>query len=120
MGNPSSLRTVMSQRSLMNASISVSSRPGLGVDAHRVAGQEQVGGVAVELGALMGSEGVLDRELVQTELAGELVQLLLRRAAEVDPHDGVGMLEVLGDVGDGEALGFEDARFGRPWSAPHP
>ena len=35
------------------------------------------------------------------------MELLLRRSAEVHPHDGVGLLEVLGDVGDGEALGLE-------------
>ena len=103
------MRTVISQRSLMNASISVSSRrAALDVDAHGVAGQEQVGGVAVELGALVGAERVLDGELVQAELAGELVELLLRRAAQVHPHDGVGVLEVLGDVGDREALGLEN------------
>ena len=67
-----------------------------------------MGGVAVELGALVGPERVLDGELVQAELAGELVELFLRGAAEVDPHHGVGLLQVLGDVGDREALGLED------------
>ena len=87
----------------MNASISVSSSvAGFGVDPHRVAGQEQVGRVVVELGALVGAEGVLDGELVQAELAGELVELRLRRAAEVDPHHRVGLLQVVGDVGDGK------------------
>ena len=80
----------------------------LGVDAHGVARQEQVGRVVVELGALVWAERVLDGELVQAELTGELVELLLRRAAEVDPHHRVGLLEVLGDVGDRESLALQD------------
>ena len=67
-----------------------------------------MGGVVVDLRALVGPERVLDRELVEAELAGELVQLLLRRTAEVDPHDRVGLLEILRDVGDGEVLRLED------------
>ena len=54
----------------------------------------------VELRSLVLAERVLDRQLVEPELVGELVQLLLGRAAEVDPDDGVGSLEVLGHVGD--------------------
>ncbi len=63
----------------------------------------------VDLGTLVGSERVLDGELVQAELVGELVQLLLGRSAEVHPHDGVGTLQVLGDVGDRKALRLEHA-----------
>ena len=81
---------------------------GLGVDPDRVAGQEQVGGVAVELRALVGPERVLDGELVEAELGGQLVELFLGGAAEVDPHHGVGLLEVIGHVGEREALGVED------------
>ena len=66
-------------------------------------------GVAVELRALVRAERVLDGELVQAELVGELVELLLRRTAQVHPHHRVGVLEVLGDVGDGKALGLESA-----------
>ena len=56
-----------------------------------MAGQEQVGGVAVELRALVGAERVLDGEFVQAELGGQLVELILGRATEVDPHHGVGL-----------------------------
>ena len=68
-----------------------------------------MGGVVVELRPLVLAERVLDGELVQAELAGELVELVLRRSAEVDPHDRVGLLEVVGDVGDREVLGLENA-----------
>ena len=111
----------MSQRSLMNASISVSSRLAfVGVDAHGVAGQEEVGGVAVELGALMGAEGVFDRELVQSELAGELVQLLLGRAAEVDPHRRCRALRGTRKRRRRGSPPLRGRRFGTPWSTPRP
>ena len=100
----------MSQRALMNASISVSSSAaGLGVDPHGVAGQEGVGGVVVELGPLVGLERVLDGQLVQAELVGQLVELVARRAAQVDPDHRVGPFEVVGDVGDREVLGLQHA-----------
>ena len=38
--------------------------PAVRIELHCVARQEPVGGVVVELGSLMGPEGVLDRELV--------------------------------------------------------
>ena len=53
-------------------------------------------------------QGVLDGELVQPELSGQLVQLFPRGTREVDPHDRVGIPQVLRDIGDGEALGLED------------
>jgi hypothetical protein len=84
------------------------------VHVHGVAGQEQVRGVAVELGTLMRSQGVFDSQLVQAELSGELVELQLRGGAQVHPHHGVGPLEVVGDLGDGEVLGLEDALAVRP------
>ena len=63
----------------------------------------------IELRALVRAERVLDRELVQAELGGELVELLLRRAAEVDPHHRVGLLEVVRHVGDGKVLRLQHA-----------
>ena len=48
-----------------------------------------MGGVVVELRSLVRPERILDGELVQPELVGELVELLLGRAAEVDPHHRV-------------------------------
>ena len=107
-GNRSSSRTVMSQRSLTNASISVSSSAPASVST-RTAWQdeEQVRGIAVELRALVRPESVLDGQLVQAELVGELVELRDRGAAEVHPHHGVRLSEVLRDVGDGEALGVK-------------
>jgi len=36
------------------------------------------------------------------------VQLVLGRAAHVDPHDGVVFGQVIGDVGNREVLGLDD------------
>ena len=69
----------------------------------------------VELRTLVRAERVLDGELVQSELLGEHVQLVLRRAAEVDPHDRVVLRQVLGDVRDGEVLGLEHAVAVHAW-----
>ena len=76
----------------------------LGVDADGVARQEQVGRVVVELGSLVLTKGVLDGELVDAELVGELDELLLAGGTEVDPHDGVDFGQVLGHLRHGEAL----------------
>ena len=67
----------------------------VGVHVDGLAGQEQVGGVAVELGALVWSQGVLHGELVQAELAGEGVELLLGGGAQVDPDHRVPLVQVL-------------------------
>ena len=79
----------------------------VGIDTNRVGGQEQVRLVVVELGSLMRAERVLDGQLVEAELVGELVELLLRRTAQVDPHHGVGFGEVVGHLCDREVLGLE-------------
>jgi len=63
-----------------------------------------VGRVPVELGALVRTKGIFDGELVQAQLGRELVELLLRGSAQVHPHDGVGLLEALRDIGEGEPL----------------
>ncbi len=57
----------------------------------------------------MRPERVFDGELVQAELTSELVELLLRGPAEVDPYHRVGFLKMLGDVGQGKPLGLENA-----------
>ena len=108
----------MSQRSLMNASISVSLELApVGVDAHGVAREEQVAGVVVELRPLVRSERVLDGQLVQAELGRQLVQLVVGRAAEVDPHDGVRLLEVLRDLRDGKPSASRTPfRYTRVWA----
>ena len=41
--------------------------------------------IAVQLGALMRSQGVFDGQLVRAELTGERVELLLGRGAQVHP-----------------------------------
>jgi hypothetical protein len=53
-------------------------------------------------------QGVLDGELVQPELGGQLVKLFLRRAGEIDPHDGLRIHEVFGHIGHREPLRLED------------
>src|SRR5215204_362886 len=45
--------------------------------------------VDLELGTLVGFDGVLDRELVQLELSPHGVELLLGRLVEADPYEGV-------------------------------
>ena len=68
-----------------------------------------MGGVVVELGPLVGLERVLDRERVQAQLVGQLVQLVARRAAQVDPDHRVRPFQVVGDLGHREALGLQHA-----------
>ena len=68
----------------------------------------------VELGALVLGDGVLDGQLVEAELVGQLGELLVGRGAEVDPHEGVGLGEVLGHVGHREVLGLEHALAVQP------
>ena len=75
-----------------------------------------MGRIVVELGALMGTKGILDGQLVQAELARELVELLLGRSAEVDPHHGVRLLEVLGHIGDGKVFCLEHTASVHPAS----
>ena len=53
---------------------------GLLVEGRRVGRHEEVGPVAVDLGALGLFEGVLDRQLVQAELTADDVELLARWA----------------------------------------
>ena len=49
--------------------------------------EEQRVAVALELGPLVGDDRVLDRQLVQVELARDGRELLARRAVEPDPGD---------------------------------
>ena len=58
--------------------------------AGRAQDAEQRVAVALELGALVGVDRVLDGELVEVELARDLGELLVRRAVEPDPGDPAG------------------------------
>lgn len=69
----------------------------LDVELHGVGDEEHVLLVVDVLVALVRIEGVLDREVVQPELVGQAVQLLLRRIVEIDPHDVVTVREQVGD-----------------------
>ena len=62
----------------------------------------------VELGALAGLQGVLDRQLVEAELLGEGRQGGLGGTAEVHPREGVGVGQAFGELGHREVLGHED------------
>ena len=93
----------------MNASISAWEIAVAFVEVNGVAHHEQVAGVALDFRPLVLPEGVLDGELVKAELVLQLLHLLGRRRAVVDPHDRVGTFEVVGDVRDGVVLGLEDA-----------
>jgi hypothetical protein len=89
-------------------------RPGEDVqlaELHALLGVEVTGGaedreeqavVALELGALVCLDGVLDGELVEGELGSDRVQLLRRRAVEPDPAHAVLIAEqFVGDVQGG-------------------
>src|ERR1700683_2580888 len=69
--------------------------------AHRehaaaVHGGEQVGAVAVNLGALVRTDGILDGQGMKAELLGDDLQVSLGGLVEVQPRDGA--------FGGGEAL----------------
>jgi hypothetical protein len=63
--------------------------------------------VAVQLGPLVLLDGVFDGQEVQPELLGDDLQVLLVGLAQVQPHHRVRLLEVLGDLGGREVLGFQ-------------
>jgi hypothetical protein len=63
-----------------------------------------VGAVAIELGALFLSEGVLDGQRVEVELGLEHGELLWRRAAQVQPDHPVVRIQMIGDLGDRKVL----------------
>lgn len=80
----------------------------LGVEVAGGAQDDEEGvAVALQLGALMGLQGVLDGEFVEVELGGQGVQFGLRRTVQADPGHPVGLLaqlpEGLGE-GGGEAI----------------
>ena len=53
-------------------------------------------------------EGVLDRQRVKVELAGQPGEAVDRRVHEVEPDDRFGVGESLGHIREGEVLGVED------------
>ena len=60
--------------------------------ARRAQDDEQRVAVALELGSLVGDDRVLDRQLVQAELLGDVEQQRLRRPEEADPAIALGPL----------------------------
>ena len=58
---------------------------GAGVEPGRVGGQEQVAGVAVELGPLVLVHGVLDGQRVQPELLAQHGEVVAVGVAQVQP-----------------------------------
>jgi hypothetical protein len=67
-----------------------------------VGGEEGMGLVAVQLGALVFVDGILDREGVQPELFGEDLQVGGVGLAQVQPDHRGFLLEVVGDLGGRE------------------
>lgn len=64
-----------------------------GVEVARRAQDDEEGvAVALQLGALVGLEGVLDGELVEVELGGQGVELGLGGAVQADPGHAVGLV----------------------------
>jgi hypothetical protein len=59
--------------------------------AQRLDDHEQRVAVELELGALMGVDRVLDRERVQLQLVGDLVELRRGRLVQADPHEAVAL-----------------------------
>ena len=84
------------------------------VDVERdvVGVQKEVVGIAVELGPLVGGDGVLDREGVQVQLLGDDVQLALHRGADVEPDQLAGV-EMIADVLRPESLRRSPSRRAR-------
>ncbi len=79
----------------------------LPVEVDRVGGEEQVGGVAVDLRALVGLQGVLDGQLVEAQLGGDLGEVVGRRMAVVDPDERARAFEMVRHRGHREALAIE-------------
>ena len=77
---------------------------GLLVVAHRLEDDEQGVVVLLDLGSLVGLEGVLDGQGVQRELGGHLGQLLGRGVVQPHPHEAAA-LRAGGVEGVGEVLG---------------
>ena len=67
----------------------------------RVQDGEQRVAVFLDLRALVALARILDGQLVQVELAGDLVELALRRLEHRHPDEAVGTMHVLAHVGDG-------------------
>jgi hypothetical protein len=66
-----------------------------------------VSGIAVEFGTLCRTYGVLDREVVQTELIGELLENVPAGLKEIHPDDRVRLPDVIRDRGQGKPLSIE-------------
>ena len=66
-----------------------STRLGCVVVARRLQHDEEVAVVQLELGPLVGADGVLDGQLVQAELLAHGLELLVGRLVEPDPHEAV-------------------------------
>ena len=76
--------------------------------------EEERVGVLLELRALVGTQRVLDGEVVQAELRLDLLQERLARLVQPDPHEAIGgrqgRADVLdGHVGDPPAVGVGGA-----------
>ena len=82
--------------------------------AQGMAGDEQVGRVVIELRSLVGTERILDRELVQVQLPGERDEHLGVGFAEVHPHDPLGFGQLVGDALQPEVARHDDAVLPRP------
>jgi hypothetical protein len=67
------------------------------VIAERLEHDEQALVVDVELGALVGVNGVLDREGVRGEVEGEVVELIERRFMQAEPDEAVRNAPRFGD-----------------------
>ena len=71
----------------------------------RAQDDEQGVAVAFELGALVGGDGVLDRELGQVELVGDLVDLDLIRAQQADPGEAAALAGAFAQQREGAVEG---------------
>ena len=72
----------------MNSMISPTSMSEVDVDvAQCLDHHEQRVAVALQLGTLVGVDRVLDRQGVELQLVGDLVELLCGRLVQADPHE---------------------------------
>ena len=89
-------------------------RAGRAIEMGRTQDGEERVAVALELRPLVGTRGVLDREVVERELPLHFRQDLGIGLVQADPDEAAGLLEDLADIGDrdlaqAEAAGVGDA-----------
>ena len=77
-----------------------------------------MGRVAGGLGALGVGDGVLDSVLIEIQFIGEFTEHLVIGVAQIHPQQCAVLVEVTGNVSQGEVLGLQFAAEPQPGSDP--